>query len=123
MTNPFRDQEKFMRACDQTTDVWNQAQFDLYVNLIEEEFKELKEAIAAGDQVEILDALEDIMVVTAGAMHSMGADGEGGWKEVMRTNFAKIDRDTGKVRKREDGKVLKPVGWTPPDLKSYVSKK
>ncbi len=123
MTNPFRDQEKFMRACDQTTDVWNQAQFDLYVNLIEEEFKELKEAIAAGDQVEILDALEDIMVVTAGAMHSMGADGEGGWKEVMRTNFAKIDRDTGKVRKREDGKVLKPVGWTPPDLKSYVRKK
>ncbi len=123
MTNPFRDQEKFMRACDQTTDVWNQAQFDLYVNLIEEEFKELKEAISANDRVEILDALEDIMVVTAGAMHSAGFNGEGGWKEVMRTNLAKIDRDTGKVRKREDGKVLKPVGWTPPDLKSYVRKK
>jgi predicted HAD superfamily Cof-like phosphohydrolase len=123
MTNPFRDQEKFMRACDQTTDVWNQEQFDLYVNLIEEEFKELKEAIAAGDRVEILDALEDIMVVTAGAIHSAGMDGEGGWKEVMQTNFAKIDKETGKVRKREDGKVLKPVGWTPPDLKPYVSKK
>jgi len=123
MTNPFRDQEKFMRACDQTTDVWNQGQFDLYVNLIEEEFKELKEAIANCDAVEILDALEDIMVVTAGAMHSMGANGEGGWKEVMRTNFAKIDKETGKVRKREDGKVLKPQGWTPPDLKPFVSKK
>ncbi len=122
MTNPFRDQEKFMRACDQTTDVWNQEQFDLYVNLIEEEFKELKEAIAAGDRVEILDALEDIMVVTAGAMHSAGMDGEGGWKEVMRTNFAKIDKDTGKVRKREDGKVLKPVGWTPPELAPFVTK-
>jgi len=123
MTNPFRDQEKFMRACDQTTDVWNQEQFDLYVNLIEEEFKELKEAIAAGDRVEILDALEDIMVVTAGAIHSAGMDGEGGWKEVMRTNFAKIDKDTGKVRKRDDGKVLKPLGWTPPDLKPFVLKK
>jgi predicted HAD superfamily Cof-like phosphohydrolase len=123
MTNPFRDQEKFMKACDQTTDVWNQEQFDLYVNLIEEEFKELKEAIAAGDRVEILDALEDIMVVTAGAIHSAGMDGEGGWKEVMRTNFAKIDKETGKVRKREDGKVLKPVGWAPPDLKPYVNKK
>jgi predicted HAD superfamily Cof-like phosphohydrolase len=122
MTNPFRDQEKFMKACDQTTDVWNQEQFDLYVNLIEEEFKELKEAIAAGDQVEILDALEDIMVVTAGAIHSAGMDGEGGWKEVMRTNFAKIDKETGKVRKREDGKVLKPVGWTPPDLKPFLKK-
>ncbi len=122
MTNPFRDQEKFMRACDQTTDVWNQEQFDLYVNLIEEEFKELKEAIAANNQVEILDALEDIMVVTAGAMHSAGFDGEGGWKEVMRTNFAKIDKETGKVRKREDGKVLKPVGWTPPDLNTFLTK-
>ncbi len=122
MTNPFRDQEKFMRACDQTTDVWNQEQFDLYVNLIEEEFKELKDAIAAGDKVEILDALEDIMVVTAGAMHSAGMDGEGGWKEVMRTNFAKIDRETGKVRKREDGKVLKPLGWTPPELAPYIKK-
>jgi predicted HAD superfamily Cof-like phosphohydrolase len=122
MTNPFRDQEKFMKACDQTTDVWNQEQFDLYVNLIEEEFKELKEAIAAGDRVEILDALEDIMVVTAGAIHSAGMDGEGGWKEVMSTNFAKIDKETGKVRKREDGKVLKPLGWTPPDLKPFLKK-
>jgi len=121
MTNPFRDQSKFMRACDQTTDVWNEVQFKLYVNLIEEEFKELKEAIAAGDKVEILDALEDIMVVTAGAMHSAGFDGEGGWKEVMRSNFSKIG-DDGKVRKREDGKVLKPVGWTPPDLKPYIKK-
>ena len=123
MTNPFRDQEKFMRACDQTVEGFNEEQFKLYVNLIEEEFKELKEAIEANDMVEILDALEDIMVVTAGAMHSMGADGEGGWKEVMRTNFAKIDKETGKVRKREDGKVLKPLGWTPPDLKPFVSKK
>jgi hypothetical protein len=44
----------------------------------------------------------------------------GAWKEVMRTNFAKIDHETGKVRKREDGKVLKPVGWTPPNLGPYV---
>jgi predicted HAD superfamily Cof-like phosphohydrolase len=122
MTNPFRDQSKFMRACDQTTDVWNEDQLKLYVNLIEEEFKELKEAIAAGDKVEILDALEDIMVVTAGAMHSAGFNGEGGWKEVMRTNFAKIDKETGKVRKREDGKVLKPLGWTPPDLEPFIIK-
>lgn len=120
--NPFRDQEKFMRACDQTVDQWNVEQFNMYVKLIDEETKELKDAISACDPVEILDALEDILVVTIGAIHSMGADGEGAWKEVMRTNFAKIDRDTGKVRKREDGKVLKPLGWTPPDLKSYVKK-
>ena len=89
---------------------------------VTEEFKELKEAIAAGDLVEQLDALEDILVVTIGAIHSAGMDGEGGWKEVMRTNFAKIDKETGKVRKREDGKVLKPLGWTPPDLKPFITK-
>ena len=122
MTNPFRDQEKFMKACDQSTEGWNQEQFNLYIDLIDEEVKELKDAIAACDPVEIVDALEDIVVVTIGAMHSMGADGEGGWKEVMRTNFAKIDKETGKVRKREDGKVLKPLGWTPPDLKPFVKK-
>ena len=122
MTNPFRDQEKFMRACDQTVEGFNQDQFKLYVNLIDEEFKELKVAIDNADQVETLDALIDILVVTIGSIHSMGADAEGAWKEVMRTNFAKIDNETGKVRKREDGKVLKPVGWMPPELGTYLSK-
>ena len=63
------------------------------------------------------------LVVTIGAIHSMGADAEGAWKEVMRTNFAKIDNETGRVRKREDGKVLKPVGWTPPELEPFLVKK
>jgi predicted HAD superfamily Cof-like phosphohydrolase len=120
MTNAFRDQEKFMRACDQTVEVFNQDQFDLYVSLIDEEVRELYEAITAHDKVETLDALIDILVVTVGAIHSMGADAEGAWKEVMRTNFAKIDHETGKVRKREDGKVLKPLGWQPPELGQYV---
>ena len=122
MTNPFRDQEKFMRACDQTVEGFNQEQFKLYVNLIDEEFKELKEAIENEDMIETLDALEDILVVTIGAIHSAGMDGEGAWKEVMATNFAKIDKETGKVRKREDGKVLKPIGWVPPELAPFVRK-
>ena len=122
MTNPFRDQEKFMRACDQSVEGFNHEQFKLYTKLIEEEFNELKEAINNNDMLEALDALLDITVVTIGAIHSAGMDAEGGWKEVMATNFAKIDKETGKVRKREDGKVLKPVGWTPPDLAPYVKK-
>jgi predicted HAD superfamily Cof-like phosphohydrolase len=120
MTNPFRDQEKFMRACDQTVGELNEAQYKLYLDLMEEEWDELKVALANGDRVEQLDALLDFIVVTAGAIHSAGFNGEGGWREVMSTNFAKIDKETGKVRKREDGKVLKPVGWTPPDLKPFV---
>jgi predicted HAD superfamily Cof-like phosphohydrolase len=123
MTNPFRDQAKFMTACDQSVEGWNQPQFNLYVSLIDEEVKELKEAINNCDSVEVLDALTDILVVTVGAIHSMGADAEGAWKEVMQTNFAKIDKETGKVRKREDGKVLKPIGWVAPNLKEFLEKK
>ena len=120
--NPFRDQEKFMRACDQSVNEFNTEQFDLYMKLIEEECRELGDAVGQHDKVETLDALIDILVVTIGAVHSMGADAEGAWKEVMKTNFAKIDRETGKVRKREDGKVLKPVGWTAPELEQFLTK-
>ena len=118
--NPFNDQGKFMTACDQTVRGFNPDQFRMYIGLIDEEVKELNEATDYNDKVEILDALIDILVVTIGAIHSMGADGEGAWNEVMRTNFAKIDTLTGKVRKRDDGKVLKPEGWQPPNLKSFV---
>lgn len=118
--NPFKDQETFMRACDQTVGETNAGQFLLYKKLIAEEVKELEEAT---DQEEQLDALIDIMVVTIGAMHSMGVDLEGAWREVRRSNLAKIDPATGKVNKREDGKVLKPDGWTPPNLKPYLERK
>ena len=117
VTNPFRDQEKFMRACEQTVGEFNEAQYQLYCNLISEEFNEL---VASTTKVDDLDALIDILVVTIGAIHSLGADAEGAWKEVMSTNFAKIDKQTGRVRKREDGKVLKPAGWTPPELEQFV---
>ena len=130
--NPFRDQEKFMRACDQHVDGSNEDQFKMYLGLIKEEFIELLvaqgidpstgEQVKPVDKVETLDALIDILVVTIGAIHSAGYDAEGAWKEVMRTNFAKIDKETGKVRKREDGKVLKPVGWTPPELAPFITK-
>jgi predicted HAD superfamily Cof-like phosphohydrolase len=111
-----------MRACDQTVGgEFDKDQFNLYVSLIEEEANELADAITAHDQVETLDALIDILVVTIGAIHSTGSDAEGAWKEVMSTNFAKIGED-GKVRKREDGKVLKPTGWTAPDLKPFLKK-
>lgn len=122
MSNVFRDQEKFMRSGDQTVTEFNTDQFNMYVKLIGEETEELAQAITEHDPVETLDALIDIMVVTIGAIHSMGADGEGAWKEVMASNFAKIDKETGKVRKREDGKILKPLGWKAPVLSPFVSK-
>lgn len=122
MTNPFRDQDKFMTACEQTISGMNDDQFRLYSKLITEEYDELQVAIANKDQTETLDALIDIIVVTIGAINSMGADGEGAWREVMATNFAKIDRQLGKVRRREDGKILKPLGWEPPKLANFLKR-
>lgn len=115
--NPFADIDKFGTACDQAPSPENYA---MYLNLITEEYQELREAVEANDRVEQLDALVDILVVTMGAIRAAGWDGEGAWREVMDTNFAKIDPETGKVRKREDGKVLKPEGWQPPQLEKFV---
>ena len=117
MTNPFEDIELFGTACDQPA---SEANYKMYLSLIDEEVGELVEAVAADDKVEQLDALIDILVVTMGAVRAAGWDGEAAWKEVMDTNFAKIDPDTGKVRKREDGKVLKPEGWQAPELAQFI---
>ena len=117
MTNPFKDIDTFATACDQPP---SEANYDMYLGLIAEEYNELADAIAADDRVEQLDALVDILVVTMGAIRAGGFDGEGAWKEVMDTNFAKINPETGKVIKREDGKVLKPEGWKAPELAQFI---
>lgn len=122
MANCFSDQAKFMRACEQSVGSMNDDQFKLYLKLVEEEVSELAEAVKEGNKVETLDALLDIVVVAIGAIHSMNVDGEGAWKEVMGSNFAKIDKQTGKVKLREDGKVLKPFDWKKPELEQYITK-
>ena len=38
--------------------------------------------------------------------------------EVHRSNMAKLV--DGKVLRREDGKVLKPEGWQPPQLAQFI---
>ena len=118
MSNPFQDQAKFMQACNQTVGSVNLDQYALYLNLIREEVQELEDSRLP---VTDLDAMIDILVVTIGAIHSMGADAEGAWNEVMRSNLAKIDADSGTVLKREDGKVLKPAGWTAPELSAFLN--
>jgi predicted HAD superfamily Cof-like phosphohydrolase len=118
MTNPFQDQAKFMKACNQTVGSVNLDQYALYLNLIREEVQELEDSRLP---VTDLDAMIDILVVTIGAIHSMGADAEGAWNEVMRSNLDKIDPESGTVLKREDGKVLKPEGWTAPNLNPYLN--
>mgnify|MGYP001028095480 CR=1 FL=1 len=117
MTNVFRDIDTFAVACDQPP---SEANYKMYLDLIREEVGELEDAIADNDRIEQLDALIDILVVTLGAVRAGGFKGQEAWTEVMDTNFAKIDPTTGKVIKREDGKVLKPEGWKAPELTKFI---
>lgn len=118
MTNPFEDVNTFGTACDQPASPEN---YEMYLDLIDEEYIELQKALRTHDKVEQLDALVDILVVTIGAIRAAGWDGEAAWEEVMNTNFAKIDPGTGKVIKRADGKVLKPEGWVAPALAQFIN--
>jgi predicted HAD superfamily Cof-like phosphohydrolase len=62
----------------------------------------------------------DMIWVILGFCYMKGYDVSGAWNEVARSNLCKINPETGKVNKRADGKVLKPEGWTPPQLEQFV---
>jgi predicted HAD superfamily Cof-like phosphohydrolase len=95
-------------------------QAQLYKQLIEEEVTEFWEAEAMGDDVEEIDACFDMIWVIVGYMKSRGWDCEGIWDEGAKSNLSKIDPVTGSVRKRADGKIMKPEGWQPPDFKKFA---
>lgn len=88
--------------------------------LLREEFNEFVEANDRGDVVEVADALADIIYVAVGTALEYGIPLDRVWDEVQRTNMAKIDPTTGRVRRREDGKILKPAGWTAPDIEKAL---
>jgi len=111
------DVKVFLDACDQKPGGENTY---LYKDLIVEEFREFIEAYNTEDDVEQLDACMDMIWVILGYCHMKKFDIRGAWDEVSRSNLCKIDSKTGKVIRREDGKILKPEGWKPPDLTKFV---
>lgn len=68
---------------------------------------------------ELADGIVDSVYVLLHAAHSLGIPFDACWNEVHRSNMAKINPD-GSVTRREDGKILKPAGWTPPNLHSIM---
>ena len=111
------DVVKFIEACEQER---NDKNVLLYKNLIREEFDEFVKAYLENNDEEQLDGCMDLIWVILGYCYMRGYDVKGAWEEVARSNLSKIDRLSGKVLKREDGKVMKPDGWTPPDLSKFV---
>lgn len=120
MSKVFTDVSVFMRAAGQTTGFRNDEQVDLYKKLIFEEFREFVLAESLKNEAGQLDACFDMIWVIVGYMHSKGWDCEKAWDEGARSNMAKIDPVTGFVKRREDGKILKPDDWTAPDFNSLI---
>ena len=122
----------------------------LRVELIEEELRELEEAIAENDLVAVADALCDIQYVLSGAVleFGMGEKFRDLFDEVHRSNMSKAcdneedaiatvqyyrDRKStesyykevdGKymIYRKEDNKTLKSIKYSPADLKSILEK-
>ncbi len=69
------------------------------------------------DLPDAADALADIAYVVEGANLEFGIDSGPVLDEVHRANMAKLG---GPVR--EDGKRLKPEGWTPPDIAGVLER-
>jgi predicted HAD superfamily Cof-like phosphohydrolase len=93
----------------------------LRISLIEEEVKELKEALKNKDLIEVADALTDILYVTYGAGHAFGIDLDECFNEVQNSNMSKLGED-GKPIYNEFGKVMKGPKYFKPDLRKVINK-
>lgn len=121
----FDNVGKFMKAFGQ--EVYSKLNWPdgkirkLRVDLIEEELSELKVAMLKRDQVEIADALTDLLYVVYGSGHTFGINLDKTFKEVHKSNMSKLGED-GKPIYREDGKVLKGPNFFEPNLKKIIEK-
>ena len=119
--NTYTDVENFMRMGEhkvqQKISPFDQ-QAMLYFDLVKEEFYELSVAVKEFDVVETADACADLIWVIEGLCHSLGIPLQQVWDEVARSNYSKTV--AGKLVKREDGKVLKPDTYSPPDIKTII---
>ncbi|MDL2342904.1 hypothetical protein QOL99_01945 [Deinococcus sp. MIMF12] len=73
------------------------------------------EAVPAGDLTPLAHELADLLYVTYGAFTVLGIDADAVFAEVHRANMAKLGGP-----RREDGKLLKPEGWQPADVRGVI---
>jgi predicted HAD superfamily Cof-like phosphohydrolase len=123
MRSNFEKVQQFHRAADvENPDYPQLPTYErqmLREKLIEEEFWELKQAFSEGDVVAYADAVADLLYVVYGTADEAGIDVDAVFAEVHRSNMSKVGAD-GKVLRREDGKILKPDTYSPPDVESVL---
>lgn len=91
----------------------------LRYDLIYEELRELNEAMLDRDIVEVADAIADLLYVVYGTAVSYGIDIEPVFEAVHKSNMDKIWPD-GELHYHPNGKVKKPEGWEPPNIKAIL---
>ena len=92
----------------------------LRLDLLREEVGEFVEALESGDVAAIAREGADVEYVVHGTMVRLGVDLDAAFREVHRANMSKVGPD-GMFIVREDGKILKPDGFTPPDMSCAVA--
>ena len=111
MTDEQKQVEEFHRTFEilvsRTPTAPDDATRLLRERLIEEEFAELREAMAAGDVPSIAKELADLLYVVYGTAVSCGIDMERVFREVHRSNMSKVGG-----YKRADGKWVKPPTYS-----------
>ena len=113
---------EFQIATDQTVNqnpsLISTKEANLRYELMAEENKEYFAACINKDKVEILDACVDMLYILAGTINSNGLQEliEHGFNLVHANNMTKVGSD-GKVLRDPNGKILKPEGFKPVDLK------
>lgn len=96
--------------------------------LLEEEVKEIRKSMFKRDKLDCLegvsDGIIDAMYILLGTAHEYGVADRLPlmFDEVHNANMRKLGED-GKPIYRKDGKVLKPEGWTPPNLKTILNRR
>jgi predicted HAD superfamily Cof-like phosphohydrolase len=123
MSKVFTDVHVFMKACDHATPsqpTEPSVLSELYKSLIEEEYAEFQEAVSNNDDAEQLDACFDMIWVIVAYAKTRGWDIDKAWDEGAKSNLYKIDQLTGRVIRREDGKILKPKDWQPPNFAKFT---
>lgn len=77
-----------------------------------------------GDEANLIaeqgDAFVDIWYYSLNAACKKGVNLSSIFQLVHAANMAKIDPRTGKCIKRQDGKIMKPQGWQPPNVRGEI---
>ena len=107
--------EKFKQPIPETPSFPSKDVIKLRVELIREEFQELKDAIKEKDLVEVADALTDILYVVLGAGIAFGIDLDKCFANIHESNMSKLGAD-GEPVYRKDGKIIKGPNYHKPNL-------